>query len=50
MGYWGRQRQGGYARKYSCYRELVGQVLSEFLFFGREKMKIVGGTSGFVGG
>ena len=42
-------RQGQYSREYSGYRELVRQVLSEFFFFGREKMKIVGGAGGFVG-
>ena len=41
--------RGQYSREYSGYRELVRQVLSEFFFFGREKMKIVGGAGGFVG-
>ena len=36
-------------REYGGYRELVGQVLSEFFFLRREEMKVVGGASGFVG-
>ena len=35
-------------REYSGYRELIGQVFSDFFFFGREKMRIVGGAGGFV--
>ena len=29
---------------------MVGQVLSKVFLFGGEEMKVVGGTSGFVGG
>ena len=50
MSDWVRGRWSRYSREYSCYRELIGQVLSDFFFFGREKMKIVGGVGGFVGG
>ena len=50
MSDWGGGRRGQYSREYGGYRELIGQVLSEFFFFGGEKMKVVGGASGFVGG
>ena len=49
MSDWGGGRWGWYSREYGGYRELIGQVLSEFFFLGREKMKIMGGASGFVG-
>ena len=39
-----------YSREYGGYRELIGQVLSNFFLFRREKMKVMGSASGFVGG
>ena len=50
MSDWGGGRWGWYPREYGSYRELIGQILSEFFFFRRGKMKIVGGASGFMGG
>ena len=44
----GGGRRSQYSREYSGYRELVWQVLSEFFFLGREKMKIMEGAGGFV--
>ena len=49
MSDWDGGRWGQHSREYCGYGELIGQVLSDFFFFGREKMKIVGGTGGFVG-
>ena len=43
-------RRGWYPREYGGYRELVRQVLSKVFLFGGEEVKVVGGTSGFMGG
>ena len=49
MSDWGGGRWGRHSREYSGYGELIGQVCSDFFFFGREKMKVVGGAGGFMG-
>ena len=50
MSDWGRQRWGWCSREYGGYGELIGQVLSDFFFFGRQKMKVMGDAGRFVGG